>query len=396
MKITVVIADDQKETRNNIKTMLGFDERIEVTGQAANGEEAIEITRSEQPDIILLDINMPVLDGLKAAEEINLTHPDTAIIMMSVQGEQEYLKKSMYAGAKEYIVKPFSSENLIDTIIQVYEQEEKRKLYQDSHQQENKLKDDDPSQIITVFSTKGGVGKTTLAVNLAISIAKNSKKKVAVLDLDLQFGDIALMLNIQPKKTIYNLIEDIHSLNSEIIEDYLITHFSGIRVLCAPLKPEYADYINVNHIEKIIEILKERYSYVIMDTTQVFSDIILSTLDISDTVLFVSTMDLPTIKNVKLGLDVMESLNYPKEKIKLVLNKASELYGVKFNDIEEALQMEICTQIPEDNYTVTTYANKGFPFILARSEKKISKTIQTLADQLLGKEIQPRKRFGFF
>jgi len=382
MKITVLIADDMEETRNNIKVMLGFDERIEVVGEAENGEEAVKAAKNLQPHIVLMDIQMPVLDGLKATEEICLSNPNTAVIIMSVQGEQEYLKRAMGAGAREYVIKPFTSEELIDTIIKVFEMEEKRKIYKQS--QEIGMEEDDQGRILTIFSTKGGVGKSTLAVNLAISIAKISKKKVALLDFDLQFGDVALMLNIQPKKTIYNLVEDINTINEELIEDYLITHFSGIRVLCAPTKPEYAEYITPGIIEKVLKLLRKNYSFVVIDTTQSFSDVILTTLDASDNILFLSTADLPTIKNVKLGLDVLETLNYPKENIKFVLNKASEQFGVKYADIEQTLGIEIFSFIPEDSATVITYANKGFPFILARSERKISKSIHTLAEDLLG------------
>lgn len=392
MKITVLIVDDKKETRQNIKTILEFDERIEVAGQAKNGQQAIKAAKELSPHVILMDVNMPVLDGLKATEEICLTNPNTSIIIMSVQGEQEYLKKAMAAGAREYIIKPFSSHDLIDTIVRVFEMEEKRKSIQ---QLQNSPKEkEEPSRVITVFSTKGGVGSTTIAVNLAISIANNTKKSVALVDLDLEFGDVAFMLNIAPKKTLFNLMEEIHSLNSELIEDYLITHFSGVRILCAPARPEQAEYITAKNIEKIIKLLKRNYCYIVLDTNHSFTDISLTALDLSDDILLVSTVELPTIKNIKIGLDVMQTLNYPKDKIKLILNRASEQYGVKYRDIEEALELEIFSYIPEDTSTIIPYANKGFPFILARSEKKVSKSIDEAVGLLLGRKQKSDAKWG--
>ena len=391
MKITVLIVDDKKETRQNIKTILEFDERIEVVGQAENGQQAIKAAKELSPHVILMDVNMPVLDGLKATEEICLTN-DTSIIIMSVQGEQEYLKKAMAAGAREYIIKPFSSHDLIDTIVRVFEMEEKRKSIQQL--QNSPKEEEEPSRVITVFSTKGGVGSTTIAVNLAISIANNTKKSVALVDLDLEFGDIAFMLNIAPKKTLFNVMEEMHSLNGELIEDYLITHFSGVRILCAPARPEQAEYVTAKNIEKIIKLLKQNYCYIVLDTSHSFTDISLTALDLSDDILLVSTVELPTIKNIKIGLDIMQTLNYPKDKIKLILNRASEQYGVKYRDIEQALDLEIFSYIPEDISTIVPYANKGFPFILARSEKKVSKSIDETVGLLLGRKQKADVKWG--
>ncbi len=389
MKIQVLIADDVKETRQNIRTMLNFDERIEVVGEAENGEDAVKLTKKVNPHIVLMDINMPVLDGIKAAEEITLSHPGTAIIMMSIQGEQEYLKRAMVAGAREYVIKPFSNDELIDTIVRTFEAEEKRKVFLKEGIVDEEVIE---SRVITVYSTKGGVGKTTIAVNLAISIAKRAKKKVALVDFDLQFGDVALMLNIQPKRTIADLTEEMSRINDDIVDDYLIGHFSGIKVLCAPLKPEQAEYVTASHINQILQTLRQTYNYIIIDTTQSFDDITLTTLENSDDIVLVTTTDLPTIKNVKLGIDVMENLHYPKEKTKLVLNKATEQFGVKYRDIEKTLKMDVSSLIPEDNQTVITYANKGFPFILARSEKKVSRSINELGDILLGVHREKKRK----
>ena len=167
------------------------------------------------------------------------------------------------------------------------------------------------------------------------------------------------------------------------MDEYLVTHFTGVRVLPAPIKPEYAEYITSAHVEKIITTLKENYHYIIIDTSANFHETVLTSLDISDNILMVSTLDLPTIKNIKAGLDVMESLHYNDEKIKIILNKASEQYGIKYKDFENTIKHPIWAYIPEDSNTVITSANKGFPFVMTRTETKVAKAICGIANEIV-------------
>ncbi|HEX2947180.1 MAG TPA: response regulator [Clostridia bacterium] len=378
-KIKLVIVDDSLETRNNIKQLLSFEKRIEVIGEAENGEEAIFIARESRPDIILMDINMPVIDGIRATEEISLSVPEATVIIMSVQGETEYVRKAMNAGARDFLCKPFNSDELSGTIINTYEMESKRREKAPVPKYQEVLR----SRVITVFSTKGGVGKTTIASNLAVSIARSTKKKVALVDLDLQFGDVAIMLNVSVKNTISDLVKEFAQLDKNLMEEYLVTHFSGVKVLPAPLKPEYAEYITANHVEKIINTLRESYNYIIIDTSASFHESVLTSLDMSDRILLISTLDLPTIKNIKAGIDVMETLHYPADKISIVLNKASEQYGIKYKDFENTLRRQIWSYVPEDSQTVVTSANKGFPFVMTRTETKVAKAIMDICKMLV-------------
>lgn len=389
-KITVVIVDDSEEIRKNTRTLLSFDKRIEVIGEAENGEEAVFVCKEARPDIVLMDINMPGMDGIKATEEISLSVPGTAVIIMSVQGDTEYVKKAMSAGAREFVNKPFSIDELIKTIIKITDLERKRR----EHLAEPKRNEEIKSKIFTVFSTKGGVGKTTIASNLAVSIARITKKRVALVDLDLQFGDVAIMLNVSVKNTISDLIKEINTLDSESMDDYLVTHFSGVRVLPAPVKPEYAEYITSAHVEKIIKTLRESYHYILIDTSASFHETVLSSLDMSDKILFVSTLDLPTIKNVKSGMDIMQSLHYSDDKVHIVLNKASEQFGIKYKDFESTVKRPIWSYVPEDSQTVITSANKGFPFVMTRTETKVAKAILNIAGAILNENAVVEKEKG--
>lgn len=285
----------------------------------------------------------------------------------------------MSAGAREYIIKPFSSDELIVAVLKTYDMESRRR----EHTSVSKKAEEVKSRVITVFSTKGGVGKTTIASNLAVSLARATKKKVALVDLDLQFGDIAIMLNVSVKNTISDLIKEINQLDRELMDDYLVTHFSGVRVLPAPIKPEYAEYITSAHVENIINTLRESYHYIVIDTSASFHETVLASLDMSDRILFISTLDLPTIKNVKSGLDIMDTLHYPREKISIVLNKASEQFGIKYKDFEATLRHPIWCYIPEDSQTVITSANKGFPFVMTRTETRVAKALINVSNLIV-------------
>ncbi len=384
-KIRIIIVDDSRETVENIRTLLRFETTVEVIGAAFDGKESIKLCEKLRPDIVLMDVNMPEMDGLTATQIISMQLPETGVIIMSVQGEKEYLKKAMIAGAREYIVKPFSSEDLIQTILRTYELQNRRKSL--GKVQDHQIN----TRIFTVFSTKGGVGKTTIASNLAVAMARTTKKRVALIDLDLQFGDIAVMLNLSIKNTIYDLVKDLKDMDSDIVEDYLVTHFSGVSVLPAPAKPEYSEFIDAKHVEKILNLLIGSYHYIIIDAAASFNETVLTALDMSERILCVSTLDLPTIKNMKVGLDLMDSLKYPHEKIHIVLNKASEQFGVKYKEFEQTIGHPVWAYIPEDSQTVITSANKGLPFVMTRSETKVARAIYSISEALCERKTEQQK-----
>jgi pilus assembly protein CpaE len=372
-KIRVLLVDDISETRDNIRRILNFDKDIAIIGEARDGLEALEKVQALSPDIVLMDVNMPKLDGISATERITMEHPGCAVIFISVQGEPEYMRRAMMSGARDYLIKPFSGDDLIDTIKRVY-QVENRRAAPGKETRKALFK----PQVVTVFGTKGGVGKTTIAVNMAVLLAQ-TKKKVVILDLDLQFGDVSVFLNLLPKRTIAELVQEGSQLDLELVESYMIPHLTGIKVLPAPGRPEYAELITPAQVEHIIGILKSAYDYVVIDTPPLFNETNLSALDYSNQVLLALSLDLATIKNVKLSLELLESLHH-KGKTKMILNRSSEEMGIKVSQAEETLDFLIAAQIPSDGKLCITAVNKGIPFVMSEPNAKVSQAVKGIAD----------------
>ena len=398
--IRILLVDDKVELRQNIRRLLSFEDAIEIVGEASNGQEAIEAARKTRPDLILMDINMPVMDGIQATEFISLEMPEITIIMMSVQGEQEYIRKAMKAGARDFLVKPFSNDDLIDTIKSVYRADMRRRSM---HQQAAAAaapaaapgaapaaaavpQEAKQGDIVTVFSTKGGVGKTTIVLNLAIAVQKLSGKKVCVVDCDLQFGDVAIMLNLAPQRTITNLVEEPPPWTADLVTEYMTKHeVSGIDVLLGPAKPEYAETVQVEHIEQALTLLKERYDYVFVDSSPLFRNIELAILDLSTIIMVVVSLELSAIKNIKLCLELLNNLNYNPEKIKLILNRGyPPMGGIEVNDVQNGLRREVISLIPSAGKEVVSSLNKGTPFMLTDSSSDLAKSFYKLAELIVG------------
>lgn len=381
-KIRVLLADDIAATRASVSKLIAFNSGMTVVGEAADANQAIALAKKLVPDIILMDINMPGMDGITATQILSTEVPTAGIIMMSVQNEQEYLRKAMVAGAKNYLTKPFSSDELLQAIQQVYENEQRRRVVF-LKPEFAKAK---PGKIITIFSTKGGIGKTTIATNLAVALANKTEGSVCVVDADLQFGDVALFLNVLPQATIADLVQDIDHLDERVLESYLCPFNRNVKVLPAPLRPEQAETVTGAHLAAILKLLRSMFQYVVVDTAPSFNDAMLAALDSADEVLVISAMDLPTVKNVKLCLEIMESLNYTDDKVKLVLNRADSEGGMDIREVEETLRRDFSATVPSDGRTVVSSVNRGVPFVISNPETNVAQSIYELARKVSGAE----------
>jgi pilus assembly protein CpaE len=233
-------------------------------------------------------------------------------------------------------------------------------------------------RIVTVFSPKGGTGKTVIATNTAASVAKYEGKKALLLDLDLQFGDAAIMLGIEPEKTIYDLVVAPGELDTEKLAGYVTRHASGLDILPAPLRPEDAELVTEAKLGQLLEVAKQSYDVIVVDTSPFFHGPMLATLDRTDELLLVCSLDVPTLKNVRLALQTLELLSFPTERIQLVLNRANSKVGMKPGEVESALQVKVRFSVPSDR-AVPIAVNRGNPTVLADARADFSKAVREMA-----------------
>jgi len=399
-KIRILVVDDIAETRENLAKLIGFESDMTIVSSADGGQQAVEFAKRDRPDVILMDINMPDMDGITATEIIANTVPESPIIMMSVQGEQDYLRRSMLAGAREFLVKPFSADELVNAIRHVHEIEKvKRSRYQQaapapvftgtgggaSGQSLTAVLQPRRGKIITFFSPKGGVGRTTIATNLAVALHQSTGQPVCLVDGSLPFGDIAVILNMSPKaKTIADLVGAFDQVDAEVLESVLVAHSTGIKVLLAPPTPEAAELITGANIKKVLETLRESYAYVVVDTWPSFQEQVLTMLDVADVILTLMTLEITSLKNVRVFMEIAEKLGYDDQKVQLVANRNDSSGGIKASDVEASLARKIPHTIVSDGRALVLAVNRGVPFVISHRDSQVAKDIFTLAEKLTG------------
>lgn len=237
-------------------------------------------------------------------------------------------------------------------------------------------------KVVTVFSTKGGVGKSMISSNLATHMARAGGNKVALVDLDLQFGDIGVMLGVKPEMTIYDCLPVSDELTGATIGKFLTAHRTGLKAMLAPLRPELADSIPATHIVNVLDALRESYDIIVADTPASFNDHVLSLLDETDLAVLVATMDIPSVKNIKLCLETLRSLQFSDEKIALVINRAEDDVGLKRQEIEEALGKTALLTIPTDR-KIPLSINQGIPVVMAGRRSPAARSLIDLAENIL-------------
>jgi pilus assembly protein CpaE len=391
--IRVLIVDDLPETRENVRKLLQFEPDIEVIGQAGTGEEAIEMAQQFTPDIILMDINMPGIDGIGASQKITESVPTVQIIIMSVQSDPNYLRRAMMAGARDFLTKPFGGDELVAAIRRVHDKRPVVAVVQPKRAQPGAPTADVPTlpegKVIAVFSPKGGCGCTTIAINVAVALARRGHRTILV-DGSLQFGDVAVMLDLKGQTSLADLSER-GDIDAELVSSVVQVHKSNLNVLLAPPRPEMADVVTEENVKNLLETLRLSYDFVIVDTPSYLTDKTLTMLDVADRIILVTQQSLPSLKNVSRFFDLTQSLEYETDKVWLVVNRVSEDQGISVKNIGDILKRPIISKIPAAESLVSVSANRGIPLVMGPNQKHpISIALIQLADytrrELIGKQ----------
>ena len=384
-KIRVLVVDDFAEARASVAKLLQFEDDIEMVGGAEDGPSAIERAKELQPDIILMDLNMSGMDGIRTTDAVSSEVPTSQVIMMSVQGETDYLYRAMLAGARDFLVKPFGADELANTIRRVYELDADRRARIAAL---SRLPGrEDPTRkgrILTMFSPKGGVGRTVIGANLAVAIRVLTGARVALADCNLQFGDIGIMLNLAGNKTIQDLLHrEADEMTPEVLDSVMVTHSSGVRVLLAPARPELAELFTADHMKAVLQALQRDFDYIVIDTWTTFQDLMLTVFDLAERIVLLTTLDIPAVKNIRMFLEVCEALGYSHDKLSLVLNRADSTGGINVEDIDESLRHKVAARLVSAGPLVTASINSGVPFVISQPEAQISRNVFQVARELL-------------
>lgn len=409
-KIRVLIVDDNAETREQIKKLLMFEPDIEVVGTAGTGLEALELAQETQPNIILMDINMPDMDGISATEKIATAVPTAAVVMLSVQSESDYLRKAMLAGAQYFLTKPVSGDELYSTLRNVYQRkktmiatlptmpavggERVATAGKGLRVGEKRL-----GHIVVVYSPKGGAGCTMIATNLAAGLMREDTK-VLIVDAKAHFGDVGVFLNLKSPTTIADLCDSVEDMDMELVEHVLVTHDSGLRVLLAP-EPDpgaLAHPPQGEAVKQVIAKIADSYDFVIVDTGSSVDEINAELFDLAARILLVCPPTLTGVRSVRAILRLFDELNFPPEKLLLVVNQVQRDRGrgtrvtIDTELIEKNLKMKALAEIPQEERIVLHAINRGVPVIAISKERDRSpiKELLELAEavrlNLLGKD----------
>lgn len=397
-KIRVMIVDDIAETREQLRKLLSFDPDIEVVAMAGSGEEALSTINQAFPDVVLMDINLPGIDGIATTGKVVEAIPTVQVIMLSVQGETDYMRRAMMAGARDYLTKPPSADELLDAIHRAFSMRQKMGTgpltpIAGQSQVATSATRATNAKVVTIYSPKGGTGCTTLAVNLAIAMQTllGADAKVCLVDANLQFGDIAIFMKLQATRTLADLAPHAQDLDADLLRTILVPHTSGVQVLVAPATPEDAEAFRDSNVEEsgantrlkaILEFVRQEFDYIIVDTSHQVDDVILAALDVSDLLVVVTRPVIPEIRGARQFIELLRKLSYTMEKVSLAINGVdNKRMGIQPEAIERAM-MPAMIHIPYDERIALRAANYGEPLILKNARTPIGQAIVNWATEI--------------
>jgi pilus assembly protein CpaE len=370
-----------------LREALGRHSEVEMVGWSEGVTESAATLTGGHLQVVLHGTRNSGLpeDELAAIRE----HTQSPVILLASGEASALLEQALEADVSDVLLLPQMTENVVFSIRKASHSGRRTVGGGGGHAPRR-------GRIVTVFSPKGGTGKTVTATNLACTFAKYEGKNTLLLDLDLQFGDAAIMLGLEPEKTIYDLVVAPGELDSEKLAGYTTRHPSGLDILPAPLRPEDAELVTEAKLARLLEVARESYDVIVVDTSPFFHGPMLATLDRTDELLLVCGLDVPTLKNVRLSLQTLELLAFPQNRIRVVLNRANSKVGMKPGEVEGALEVKVRFELPSDG-KVPLAVNRGTPIVLADDKADFSRAMREMAKGLSPVEtvkVQKRRLFS--
>jgi pilus assembly protein CpaE len=383
---TRVLIVDIPDRVDDVAQLLSADAGIQVVGTAQDPTEILRKVHDTSADIVLLDIDMSNIDAIHITEQLTREFPAVGTILMSFQADPDYLRRSMLAGARGLLVRPFAAHELAESIRNVRIRLDGRPPVAVGPGLAQPTRD---GKIIAVFSPKGGVGRTTLAVNAAVAAAQMGKR-VALVDADLQFGDVAVFLDLDPRKrSIADLVGAVGDA-AEVVEGATVTHRSGVRTLLAPATPDAAELITPDHARWMLGALRQSSDAVFVDCSTYLNETTLSVLDMADEIMVVMSLELTSIRGARQFIDLSQHLGYA-DKLSFTLNRADANPSISVADLERSLERKVDYVVASDGRAAVHALNVGVPFVAGNPKAHVSMDVVALTKALLGHEAEQQQ-----
>src|SRR3954467_5182687 len=354
----------------DLREALGKHPEIELVGWSDNVFEGASTLTGGHLQVVLHATRSATLPANDVAAIREYTK--APVILLASGGSPSLLEDALDADVADVLLLPQLTDNVVFSIKKACHAGRRQQAAAGGRQ----------GRLVTVFSPKGGTGKTVLSTNVSASLAKHWGKRALLLDLDLQFGDAAIMLGLEPDKTIYDLVVAPGELDPDKLHGYTTKHASGLEVLPAPLPPGDAELVTEAKLQRLLEVARTSYEAIVVDTSPFFHGPMLATLDRTDELLLICGMDVPTVKNVRLALQTLDLLSFPPERIRVVLNRANSNVGIKQGEIENALDRKMRFELPSDR-AVPVSVNRGNPVVLSDPGADFARAMRKVARETL-------------
>ena len=381
----VMIIDEDPIFRQELQGML-TPARLAVVADCGYGVEAASLAEELKPDLILASIEDPVARAIQTIEAVRGIRPGAPVIAYSSSTELHLVRQAMHAGVRDLLAHPFKVGELLTAIEAV--------MRSASLPGEAAPQPQAAGTILTVFGAKGGIGKTTITTNIATAIARDTDSSVLVMDLDTRFGDVAIMLDIDPAVTVAEMAGQVATLDRASFKAALVEHESGVFVLPSPKHPNDWRQVQADDIKELARFASRMFDYVILDTPGAFNDVVGAALEVATQVLVVTSVDMASIKDTSFILDVLESEGFPDDRLFLTVNHPNGANTIRAADIERVLRKRVFWEIPHDPQ-MTMATQIGLPVVLARPKSRAASNLAGLAGKITGRDAPARESKGF-
>jgi pilus assembly protein CpaE len=335
------------------------------------------LATSSGAQTVVLGAEVPLAEAVLLASTFRSVRPEVGVVLVRDHVDAGVLTEALRAGVREVV----PSDDVAGLLDAVGRSDEISHAFAHRAPATDAGSEVAMGRVVTVFSAKGGCGKTTISTNLGAALADKGRRSVVIVDLDLAFGDVAIALQLFPAHTIADAVPlGEKNLDFAGLQALLTPHSAGLTTLVAPVEPGAAETIPASLVTRIIEVLRENFDYVVIDTPPAFDDQVLAAFDLSDAVVLLATLDIPALKNLKLTLETLDLLNYPRDRWKIVLNRSDSKVGLAISEVEKTLRTSITAQVPSSR-DVPASINRGVPIMLDDPRHPVSMAIRGFAER---------------